>query len=522
VAEAINEVFPNYPIRYYSNTIFYMKIIRLYLIVLLGLSFMACKKNTNSEGTPSPIIAVVDLKALYKGTDLTLTAANMGGAQEIVGVVISNPSAGNSPAGIVVLQNRRRNALRGISLEIGSSAANYLPGDSLVVQVVGTQLVRVNGSMRIKGLTEASINKVASGKAIQTNAINSATLLAAPDAYESTLVTISKALLEPTPESGATYAGDKTINDGFGKMVLHTEAGASFAASALPGSANFTGIPFISATGTASTVQLWPRNLDDVFPLAVTVPSPVIITGYLTDPPGTDGNFEYIQLKATKDIDFSVTNYSVVTNNNAGTNPAPANGWATGLARTYKINLTSGTVKKGQFFYVGGNKNIWGAGSTDISSATWINSTMYATVPGADFGTATGNLLANSGNVAGIALFAGTTVNASTVPLDVVMYGGGGTVYSPGPPEVGYRITTTDYYSTINPLNRNNQNFYGAGTNTAKLTLPITGNFVQLGGVYDATTGRWITGRSVTSIPLSATAPITLIETGLGFTTLQN
>jgi hypothetical protein len=502
-----------------------MKIIRLYLIVMLGITFMACKKNDNAEGRPSPIIAVVDLKALYKGTDLTLTAGNMGGAQEIVGVVISNPADGNSPAGIVVLQNRRRNALRGIALEIGASATKFLPGDSLVVQVSGALLSRVNGSMRISGLTEASITKVASGKALQTNAINSGTLLSTPDAYESTLVTISKALLEPAPAAGATFAGDKTINDGFGKLVLHTEATASFAASPLPVSANFTGIPFIATSGTASTVQLWPRNLDDVFPLAVTVPTPIVITGYLTDPSGaapTDANYEYIQFMATKDIDFAVTSYAVVTTNNAGTNPPPVNGWATGLARTYKFNLTSGTVKKGQFFYVGGNKNIWGAGSTDISSATWINSTQYSTVNGADFGTATGNLLANSGNVAGIAVFSGTSVDVSTVPLDVIMYGGGGGVYAAGPPEVGYRITNTDYYSTINPLNRSSQNFYGAGTNTGKLVLPVAGNFVQLGGVYDATTGRWITGRSVTSIPLTLTSPLTVIETGTAFTSIQN
>jgi hypothetical protein len=499
-----------------------MKNIRLYLIVMLGITIMGCKKNNNAEGTPSPIIAVVDLKALYKGADLTLTSANMNGAQEIVGVVISDPASGNSPAGIVVLQNRRRNALRGIALEVGTSASNYVPGDSLVVQVTGAQLGQVNGSMHIKGLSATAVSKVASGKAVQTNAINTTTLLAAPDAYESTLVTISKALLEPAPAAGATFTGDKTINDGFGKMVLHTEAAASFAASPLPTSANFTGIPFLAATGDVAVVQLWPRNLNDVFPLAITVPSPIIITGYLTDPAGTDGNYEYMQFIATKDIDFAVTSYAVVTSNNAGTNPAPVNGWANGLARTYKFNLTSGTVKKGQFFYVGGNKNIWGAGSTDISGSTWINSTQYATVAGADFGTATGNLLANSGNVAGIALFAGTKVDASTVPLDVIMYGGSGSVYSAGPPEVGYRITNTDYYSTINPLTRGNQNFYGAGTNTAKLVLPATGNFVQLGGVYDATTGRWIAGRSVISIPLTATSPISQIETGTGFTSIQN
>ncbi len=259
-----------------------------------------------------------------------------------------------------------------------------------------------------------------------------------------------------------------------------------------------------------------------MFALAVIKPSPVIITGYLTDPTGGDANQEYIQLMATRDIDFAVTNFAIVTCNNAGTNPAPATGWAIGGARSYKINLTSGTVKKGKFFYVGGNKNIWGVGSTDISAANWISSTQYSTVNGADFGAATANLLANSGNVAGISVFAGTTVDANSVPLDIIMYGGNGTVYAAGPPEIGYRITNTDYYSTINPVTRQNQAFYGGGTNKSKLTLPATGNFSQLGGVYDAITGRWIIGRTVTSIPLSLTSPLSTIETGTGFTSVQN
>ena len=499
-----------------------MKYFRIYILALLGLGLMSCEKNTEAEGTPSPIIALVDVKALYKGNDVTLTMQNMGGAKQIVGVVISDPASGNSPAGMLIVQNRRRNALRGLAFELGAAAAKYQPGDSVMIQVAGAVLSKVNGSMHVKGLTEAAVTKIASGKEVRTNAVNSGTLLANPDAYESTLVTISKALVEPAVEAGATYAGDKTINDGFGKLTLHTETGAAFASSSLPASANFTGIPFISGSGTAATVQIWPRSLNDAFPLAVTKPSPIIVTGYLTDPSGSDANNEYMQFMATQDIDFSITNFAVVTCNNAGTNPAPVNGWANGLARTYKINLISGVVKKGQFFYVGGNKNIWGAGTTDISNANWISSTQYSTVDGADFGTATGNLLANSGNVAGIAVFAGTTVNANSVPLDVIMYGGNGTVYSAGPPEVGYRITNTDYYSTINPLDRSAQNFYGSGTNTTKLVLPATGNFTKLGGVYDAITGRWVAGRTVTSVPLTATSPLATIESGEGFTQVQN
>jgi hypothetical protein len=499
-----------------------MKKIYLFLTLIAVAAFSGCKKNEYAKGTLSPVIALVDLKDLYKGSDLTLSAENLSGASQIGGIVISDAKSANTPNGILVIQNYRRNALRGIALELGTAAANYKQGDSITVQIVGATLGRVNGSMHLKGLAATAVNKIAEVKSLKVQSVPSGTLLASPDVYESTLVTISKAVTEPEPQPGDTFSGDKIINDGFGKVTLHTEAAATFAGQEIPASANFTGIPVMVTTAGKTVVQLWPRTLDDVFKLALIKPSPVIITGYLTDPNGTDGNYEYVQLMATQDIDFSVTSYALVACNNAGTNPAPADGWAVGAARSYKLNLVTGKVSKGQFFYVGGSKNIWGAGSTDISAAVWINSTQYANVGGADFGTATSNLLANSGNVAGIAVFRGTAVNAATVPLDVIMYGGNGTVYAAGPPEIGYRITNTDYYSTINPVTRLTQAFYGGGTNTAKLTLPATGNFTQLGGVYDASTGQWIAGRTVTSIPLTKTSPLTTIQTGVGFTSLKN
>jgi hypothetical protein len=129
--------------------------------------------------------------------------------------------------------------------------------------------------------------------------------------------------------------------------------------------------------------------------------------------------------------------------------------------------------------------------------------------------------LANSGNVAGVAVFEGLTVTGNSVPLDVIMYGGNGSVYSAGPPEAGYRITNTDKYSTIQ--NKVKVSFYGAGTNTSKFGLPTTAStFTMLGGVYDASTGIWNTGRTAKFITLTATSPLSTIEAATGFTTVVN
>ena len=515
------------------------------LVVVTVSAMLSCKRDSDYvAGSVSPFISNFDLKKAFKETDLTLTAELMKGATSVKGVVVSDFSAGNSPVGLLVVQNSRLvgganiDSVRGMAINIGNDAAKFALGDSVHVKVEGGVLKRVNGILQITGVSSSAVNKVGANRPLKIPVVNVAQLMAAPGNYENTLLTVSNTVLEPEPTTGETFAGDKTFNDGFGRATLHTEANASFAANELPASANFTGVVYFKTENNVKKAQLWMRTADDAFELPLIKPSPVIITGYLPDPPGTDASasaqYEYIQLMATKDIDFSVTPFSVVTTNNAGsTNPFPVNSWATGAARTYKINLTSGTVTKGQFFYVGGTtKLIWGAGSTNISSAKWIASVNYASNPGADFGAATANLLANSGNIAGIAVFEGTTVTATTVPLDVMMYGGStansGNVYSPGPPAVGYRITNTDYYTTINPSSRQAQPFFANGTNTNRLGFqatqanPTGGSFVRLGGIYDANSGRWRTGRSLNNVTMSVGATISTLETGTGITVLEN
>ncbi|GGI26342.1 DUF5689 domain-containing protein [Pedobacter mendelii] len=502
-----------------------MKKILIYTsaLILFCSIWLGCKRESDYvKVSVSPYISNFDLRKLFKNADLSLNTENLGGADFIKGVVISNYTGSNTPAGLLIIQNSRIagsgiDSLRGIAINIGSEASKYIPGDSVHVKVSGSTLTRISGILQITGVSPTNIEKKATGRNIIIRAVNTASLTSRPQFYESTLITISKGNVDPVPATGEKVVGNKTINDGFGSAIVHTEAGATFANQDLTQFADFTGIVFTTATGP----QVWPRTFDDIFPLAVIKPSALVITGYLTDPTGADNNYEYIQFKATRDIDFAATPYSIVTCNNAGILAAPATGWALGGVRTYKINITSGTVRKGQFCYVGGTKNIWGAGSTNISSAVWISSTQYSNVNSVDFGTATANLLANSGNVAGVAVFEGIKVDGNSVPLDVIMYGGNGAVYSAGPPEAGYRITNTDKYSTIQ--NRKTVAFYGAGTNTSKFGFPsTTGMFTILGGVYDAKTGLWSTGRVAQFITLTPTSPLSVIETPAGFTTIVN
>jgi hypothetical protein len=508
-----------------------MKMTLKYILLLTAVVIIwtGCKRDDDYiKSTPSVYISNFDLKKLYKGGELQLTAGVLGTSTSIKGVVISDFRAGNAPAGLLIMQNSRLagngiDSLRGMAFNIGADAAKYISGDSIHVNIEGSTLKRVNGILQITGVNSTSITKIASGKTPKIQVVNTARMLAAPSTFENTLVTIANSVYDPEIVTGDKYSGDRTINDGYGKATIHTEATASYASNALSPSGNFTGIPFIIPSSGTNQIQLWMRKEDDFVFVPLPKLSPMVIAGFLVDPNGGDANNEYMQFLATRDINFATTPFSVYTTNNAGATTFPTQGWNTGGARTYKFNLTSGTVSKGQYFYVGGTpKRINGSSSvlsTDISSAKWIRSVDYSIATGSvgadGIGNKTDNLLANSGNVAGIAVFEGTAVTLNSVPLDVIFFGGAnGSFYTAGPPEVGYRITINDFYTTFNPSTRGAQLYYGAGTNVNRLAFPGATSFAKLGGVYDATSGRWVNGRALTNVPLTVTSPLTVIEVG--------
>jgi hypothetical protein len=232
----------------------------------------------------------------------------------------------------------------------------------------------------------------------------------------------------------------------------------------------------------------------------------IIISGFLANPAGTDGNYEYIQLKATQAIDFSASNYCIVVANNGA---ATASGWAEGGAITYKFNLTSGTVALGGVFYVGGSgKLINGSGSTDISSANWIRTISVANTSGDGFGSSNSvGVVGNGGsNADGIAVFSGTNITSTSIPIDVIFYGTGvGTALGASS---GYKVCTNDIYSQSSGL-------FGQGSNTTIFNDPSSANFVKLSGTFNLTTSAWTTPRTSTSILLTASSQLSDIESNI-------
>lgn len=262
-----------------------------------------------------------------------------------------------------------------------------------------------------------------------------------------------------------------------------------------------------------------------------------IISGYLSDPDGTDspepgvvsgggfthtGGYEYIQLLALKDIDFTQTSYCLVTCINATATSPGAKGWVAGKEGnklTYQINIDQGSVKKGEFFYVGGSSRLLDSypssgaeASPTVSSYKWpIAINYFATAGGDGNGIAVGGsgILGNTANVTpptnvgadGIAVFRGTSIDENTIPMDAIFFGDKLDKYV-------FQIPNNDHYRRI-ALSGTNQPYFGQGTNiwTAP-TVPVhdEGYFTALGG--ELTTTEWIIPRSGSFIQMKKSAGI--------------
>lgn len=528
-----------------KKTIFYT------LLLAVVFTWAGCKKfNNYPGGTVSPYIPIYDLRNLYKGSDVALSTGNMYGCDKVTGLVVSDYSGNNLPSGLLILQDHRRlSLLRGIAINIGADAAKYVSGDSVIVAIAGGTLSRINGTLQITNVSASAVTKISTANDIPPNRVPASSILKDPSTYESTLVDIVKGGFDPLPTPTDTYSGNRTVNDGFDNITLHTEANATFANSSLPGTANFNGVVFTTVDANNNLIpQVRMRKGDDAQILSSTITvTPIVVSGFINDVIGSDANYEYIQLLATQDINFATTPYSVVVTNNAGAStPAgyPTNGWATGggsvangsvaatTFRTFKFNLTSGTAAKGTYFYVGGSaKTINGSGSTSMASSNWIRAFNYTTTDGDGFGIRNGGFFANSGNAFGMAVFAGTNVTKDSTPIDVIFIGSGGSLFQAGTPPVGYKIANTDFYDIINPITLASQPYYRQGSNTlcyAYTTPADVGYFYKLGGIYNPRLGKWVKARSQQNIILTKTSAIAEIESefpvgsGIVATTLAN
>src|SRR5690606_27130480 len=143
---------------------------------------------------------------------------------------------------------------RGILLHT-DNAANYHVGDSIRINVDGLTMHRDNGSLTIESVTNDRIELLKSDAAVSYTSVSISTLQENFELYESQLITVT-ADIDPTPESGSTFSGEKTLMDGEGNtIVLYTEPGAAFADEAIAPSATFQGLAYQATNGIQLRMQ---------------------------------------------------------------------------------------------------------------------------------------------------------------------------------------------------------------------------------------------------------------------------
>ncbi len=547
---------------------------KIYLIVILlmaGSTLISCFKDKALDpGVPTKDISVSILKTLYEGKDVVLSESNVG-ITPLAGTIISDAASGNIEQNRFVIVQTKNDETAGIVIDLGNASSIPLTiGDSIVFDIQGAMLTRVDGILQLKNIDPKNIHIVAKDRVVEPVLLSLSQLSEEFEKFESTLVKVAGVDIEPTPSAGEVYAGQKGLFDGTDgvDIKLYTLPDASFADEPLPLNGSFVGIPIYDSTPEAEVKQLRIRRLEDVTTFSIEHNTPIIITGYMSNPRGYDahtgsedlgngviidhlGGFEYMQFMATEDIDFSVTPFSVMTSKTSAASVAPDGGWVVpGSARQYKFNLTEGKADKGTYFYVGGpEKRIAGYStmgkSTDISEtapipenrANWIRTRAYASLAGDDgFQSKRNDLLYDNSNMTGIAVFAGTNVTPASVPVDAIFYGDPIGVGPVGLNSLfdethlyGFLVPNNDYY-----INSTEQSYFGQGTNTfvfpkhpQSTSISNKGTWFKLGGVYDSATHTWITPRNMTYEVLMAdgtepdTPQLSDIESSNGITRLR-
>ncbi len=199
----------------------------------------------------------------------------------------------------------------------------------------------------------------------------------------------------------------------------------------------------------------------------------LLISEFLADPTGTDAPFEWVELIATKNIDFAVTPYTiVVANNGTGT----TKGWRAGGTLTYAFQISTGQVIKGDVFYVGG--------SSMAPTGTKLRIINTTTTAGDGFGnsSASGSFGNGGANADAVGVFnvAAAMIDSSTIPVDAIFYGSGlgSAIVNAG--ANGYTLPTNDRYSNGNL----NASSFIAPNSVSGSHFKATGSFNFESGIY--------------------------------------
>lgn len=194
---------------------------------------------------PPEYKSIADLKAQFNGSPFVASSTL------IRGVVISDKSKGNVHSNNVIIQDGDKGIM------VRFSAPHSLEvGDSVQINITSATVEEFRGTLQVNNVLVGKASVLGNGT-ITPKVITIAEALANFEAYESTLVTIQNATIA-TP---GTFAGNKTLMDGTGTMILFTSNTATFANETAPtNAANFTGV--LGQRDNAYQLQI--RSLADI------------------------------------------------------------------------------------------------------------------------------------------------------------------------------------------------------------------------------------------------------------------
>ncbi len=201
-------------------------------------------------------------------------------------------------------------------------------------------------------------------------------------------------------------------------------------------------------------------------PHLVRAQQPALLITRINPQPPTQANNEYVELIATRSINFATEPYTVIAVQIGGSTIV-SNGWITGGGVTYAIEINSGSISQGELIYVGGNSfTVNGTNCKKVQVNTNNNS-----IAGIGNGNSGGVFGDGGGQQDGIGIFAGaaSSIAASSTPIDALFYGtagaygsqvsgmfkvpandlyGGGYAGNPGNTYLGPNPTSTNYVLT--------------------------------------------------------------------------
>jgi hypothetical protein len=212
----------------------------------------------------------------------------------------------------------------------------------------------------------------------------------------------------------------------------------------------------------------------------------LVISEFFPNPTGTDSCHEYVELLATKPINFGLTPYTIIVNNN-GT--ATNQGWIAGGAITYAFAITSGSVAAGNVVYVGGSCMVPAGQKLRVINVKYT---------GGDGGIGTANasgVFGNGGsNADGVAVFdlPISAITSSTTPTDALFFGTGlGTAIVSGGLN-GYQLPINDLYP-------------GGKLNSGSFfTTDPVADVITATGIFNTTTNTWTMPRTFSVTPFAS------------------